>query len=244
MPSMRESPHAAIRASLGLHTKNSKHSHAVLRASGRLYQCVVVTETIGQNSLEKRKKERTQMNKIALIAGLAVAATASADTLLNVDLSVVDQVTFTATAGLSSADASGTDSIGVLLESFFSAPTAAGIFVNGTGDLVAAGNSSDTTPGLFNSSGNTGLNFWSWTDDTSTDFVTGAAAFSGSATWSISSDVYAAMLAGNTSGNIGAFADSDDDTSVVIGQWNVVPAPGAFALLGLGGIAACRRNRA
>tara|TARA_R110000868_G_scaffold241497_2_gene496303 strand:- start:47691 stop:48350 length:660 start_codon:yes stop_codon:yes gene_type:complete len=195
----------------------------------------------------KRKKERTQMNKFATIAGLAIAATAmtaSADVLLNVDLSVVDQVTFTATAGLSSADASGTDNIGVLLEDFFSAPTAAGIFISGTGDLAAAGNSSDATPGLFNGSGNTGLNFWSWTVDTSTDFVTGAVAFTGSATWDVSAAQYADMLAGNTSGNIGAFADTDDDISVVIGQWNVVPAPGAFALLGLGGIAACRRNRA
>ena len=183
------------------------------------------------------------MNKIALIAGLAVAATASADVLLNVDLGVVDQITITATSAASSADASGSDSTGVLLANFFGGAGGNSIFSSGTGDLVANGDSSDGTPGLFNSSGNFGLNFWSWTNDSPSNFVTGTTAFNGSATWDIDSDDYADMLAGNTFGDIIAFADTDDDQGVVIGQWNVIPAPGALAMLGLGGIVAGRRQR-
>ena len=187
------------------------------------------------------------MNKIALIAGLAVAATASADVLMNVDLSVVDQITITATDAASSADASGSDSTGVLLANFFNS-AGPGIFSTGTGDLTAAGDSSDGTPGLFNSAftpsgGSFGLNFWTWTDDASAGFTNGSQAFSGSATWDIDSDDYAAALAGNTFGDIIAFADTDDDQGVVIGQWNVIPAPSAMALLGLGGIVAGRRRR-
>lgn len=188
------------------------------------------------------------MNKFATIAGLAIAATAmnaSAEVLLLVDLSVVDQVTISATDGLSSGDVSGTDSTGVLMADFF---TGAGIGIIdslGAGDLTTAGNTSDGTPGIFNSTGSLGFNFWTWTDDTAISFSAGSVAFTGSATWSLDSDEYAAAIAGNTFGDIYAFADTDDDiaASTLIGQWSVVPAPGSLALLGLGGIAAGRRRR-
>ena len=192
------------------------------------------------------------MNKIATIAGLAVAATAmsaSADVLLNVDLSVVDTITITATAGLSSADTFGGDGTGVYLAEIFST-----LFTDGisdslvSGDLVANGDSSDGSPNLFTrSAGGFGLNIYSWTNDPVSNFVTGTTAFVGSATWTLDSADYADLLAGNSSGDIYAFADSDDDIAPggipIIGQWNVVPAPGAMALLGLGGIVAGRRRR-
>ena len=184
------------------------------------------------------------MNKIALIAGLAVAATgASADVLLCIDLSVENEITITATDGLSSATVSGGDGTGVLMENFFNG-SGIGIFdTAGVGDLTSTGDSSDGSPGLFNSTGSLGLNFWTWTSDDPTDFVAGQVAFEGSATWSLDVDEYAAALAGNTFGDIGAFADTDDDASTIIGQWKVVPAPGSMALLGLGGIVAGRRRR-
>lgn len=190
------------------------------------------------------------MNTIATIAGLAIATTtltASADVLLEIDLSVVNQITITATAGLSSADASGPDTTGVLLQDFFNAPTTVFLNTSGIGDLVANGNSADGNPRLYNELGNTGLNFWAWTTDSSSDFVAGSVAFTGSATWDVLSHRYTEMLAGSTFGDIYAFADTDDDIAtgaVVIGQYNVVPAPGAFALLGLTGLAATRRRRA
>jgi len=190
----------------------------------------------------KRMREQ-KMNKAAVIAIAGLAAAASADVLLNVDLSVVDQISITATSAASSGDITGSDSTGVLLADFFGGAGGNSIFTSGTGDLVANGDSSDGTPGLFNSSGNYGLNFWSWTSDDPSSFFTGTTAFVGSATWDIDSDDYADMLAGNASGDIIAFADTDDDGGVVIGQWNVVPAPGSMALLGLGGIVAGRRRR-
>lgn len=190
------------------------------------------------------------MNKIATIAGLAVAATAmtaSADILLSVDLGVTDQITITATDGLSSATVSGSDGTGVYLADIFSSlSTGAIVDTLVSGDLVANGDSSNGAPNLFTSfAGSFGLNFWSWTNDTPSDFVAGTTGFTGSATWNLDSADYAELLAGNAMGDIYAFADTDDDLpgATVIGQWNVVPTPGSLALLGLGGIAAGRRRR-
>tara|TARA_R110000744_G_C19284854_1_gene553995 strand:+ start:495 stop:1076 length:582 start_codon:yes stop_codon:yes gene_type:complete len=193
------------------------------------------------------------MNTIATIAGLAIATTtltASADVLLEIDLSVVNQITITATGGASSADVSGSTGTGVYLANIFSTLATNGISNNLiSGDLVANGNSSDGTPSLYASITDPGfgLNIWSWTADFTSSFATGTTAFVGSATWDLSTaDYYANLLAGNTSGDIYAFTDRDSGipSATIIGQYNVVPAPGAFALLGLTGIAACRRNRA
>lgn len=187
--------------------------------------------------------------KFAIIAGLAVATTAlsaSADVLLTVDLSVTDEITINATDGLSAATAAGSDSIGVLLADFFNdSSTTSGDTLVG-GDLTSAENSSDGTPDLFSSTTSFGLNFWSWTDDATSTFTEDEVAFLGSATWSITSSVYAAMLAGNTSGNLYFPADTDDDIpgAILLGTWEVaVPAPGALALLALGGMAGTRRRR-
>lgn len=191
------------------------------------------------------------MNKIATIAGLAVAATAmtaSADhILLSIDLSVTDMITISATDNLSAGTVSGGDGTGVLMADFFNGGAGPGIFADGAGDLIAASDvSPDGSPGLFNSTGSVGLNFWSWSSDASSSFTAGSVAFTGSATWSLDSDEYAAMILGNMTGDLFAFADTDDDigASTYIGGWSVkVPAPGSLALLGLGGIAAGRRRR-
>ncbi|MEL7484061.1 MAG: PEP-CTERM sorting domain-containing protein [Planctomycetota bacterium] len=185
----------------------------------------------------------------AAIVATAGGAQGQVDKLLIVDLSVANEVTITATSGASAETISGSDSTGVLLADFFNT-AGPGIFSTGTGDLTSALNTSDGTPGLFNSSftpsatsGSFGLNFWTYTDDATSDFVAGSQAFSGSATWTIDADDYAAALAGNASGDIIAFADTDDDVGVVIGTWNLIPAPSSAALLGLGGLAAARRRR-
>ncbi len=191
------------------------------------------------------------MKKIATIAGLAVAATAmtaSADILLNVDLSVADQVTITATVGNSAADASGNSFTGYLLAGFFNDPSYnADSGGNGVGNLTTSANASSGSPLLFSAWDSFGLNVWNFSADSSVGVTGGSQAFVGSATWSgLDSDEYAAMLAGNTSGDIYFNADTDNDIAggaVFIGTWNVVPAPSSMALLGLGGIAAGRRRR-
>ncbi|MBL4809902.1 MAG: PEP-CTERM sorting domain-containing protein [Phycisphaerales bacterium] len=194
------------------------------------------------------------MNKIATITGLAVAATAmsaSADmsgasnSLLNIDLRVVNQITITAKDGVSLASVTGSDSLGVYMADFYNSDPGSILETLVGGDLVSAGTISDGTPNLYSFTGNFGLNFWSWTDDSPSVFTAGSLAFTGSATWTLTAEDYANLLSGNTTGSIYAFADSDDDIAgaSLIGTWKVIPAPSSLALLGLGGIVAGRRRR-
>lgn len=187
------------------------------------------------------------MNKIALIAGLAVAATASADVLLEVDLTVVDQLTITATTGNSAVSVSGSNFTGFLLDGLSAGTSGTSGTSVVSADLSTAANASDGSPSLFIASGgsDTGLNVWSFSTDSTVSVTAGAQAFAGTATWSISSALYASLTAGATSGNIYFPADDSGDIAgaELLGTYNVVPAPSAMALLGLGGIVAGRRRR-
>ncbi len=181
----------------------------------------------------------------AAVSVAMFAGAAQADDLLLIDLSVANQMTITATDGLSSANASASSFSGVLLAGFFNNTSTGLAITNGVGDLTVAGTVSDGSPSLFHASGSAGLNIWSFTNG-SPSFTAGSLAFTGSATWTVDAASYADMLSGNLSGNIYSPADSDDDigSATLIGTYNVVPAPSAFALLGLGGLAATRRRRA
>ncbi|MBO6514731.1 MAG: PEP-CTERM sorting domain-containing protein [Phycisphaerales bacterium] len=186
------------------------------------------------------------MNKIATIAGLAVAAsamTASADVLLLVDLSVADTITISATDGVSSADGSASNFTGFLLAGFYNTLGAGIADTSVSGDLSTAANASDGSADIFNGGSSFGLNVWSVSTDSTLGVTAGATAFAGSTTWTVSAADYAELLAGNMSGDIIFGADTDDDDGVNIGTWAIVPAPGSLALLGLGGIAAGRRRR-
>ena len=193
-----------------------------------------------------QKKRENEMKKTAMIAIAALTSVASAEVLLEVDLSVADTITITATNGLSAVTATGSTFTGVLLADFFTGAGGGGFIDSaGIGNLTSAANASDGSPGIFNSSGNFGLNIWAWTADSDSSFTAGSVAFTGAATWALDSADYADLLAGNTSGDIYFEADTDDDipSARILGTWNVVPAPSALALLGLGGIAAGRRRR-
>ncbi|MBL4809623.1 MAG: PEP-CTERM sorting domain-containing protein [Phycisphaerales bacterium] len=194
------------------------------------------------------------MNKIAIIAGLALTAsamTASAvETLLDIDLSVTNQLTITATGSNALVTASGSNFTGFLLAGFLNAADAgAGPGISdGVGDLTTANQTSDLGPSIFNGGSSVGINIWAFTaggvDATTT---AGFAAFSGSATWTVDASVYAALLNGNINGDVYLNADTDDDIGaggILIGAWGVkIPAPGSMALLGLGGLVAGRRRR-
>ena len=185
-------------------------------------------------------------------AVLAVAGTASAteiQKLLVVDLSVPNQITVSATDGNSAVDVSGSDGIGFYLADFYAGDGAALIETLVGGDLTSFLNTSDGTPNIFRGGGGTdpGLNIWSYTDDATSDFLAGTQAFSGSATWTLSDDMYADMIAlGERSGEVYFVADTVDDLpdAFVLGEYNVIiPTPGAAGLLGLAGLAAVRRRR-
>ena len=184
---------------------------------------------------------------IGLVAG---AASAQLDVVLIVDISVANQITISATSGVSAATVSGSDTTGFYLADFFTSD-GGGTF-NDTlvaGDLTSAENTSDGSPLLFRGTFpalDTGLNVFTYTDDADSEFVAGNQAFSGSATWTVDADDYADILSANMSGTEFFPADTSDDIAagaVAIGTYTVIPAPASAALLGLGGLAAARRRR-
>jgi hypothetical protein len=187
-----------------------------------------------------------KMNVLAVIAATGLVSVASADVLLSVDLSVTDQITITATNGLSSADATASNFTGYLLADFFADASVTPADTSVSGDLSTAANASDGSPDIFSGSTSFGFNIWSFSTDGSVSVTAGDIAFAGSSTWTVGASDYAAMLAGNTSGDIYFGADTDDDIAggaTFIGTWNVVPAPSSLALIGLGGLVAGRRRR-
>ncbi|MGB1308003.1 MAG: T9SS type A sorting domain-containing protein [Oceanihabitans sp.] len=64
---------------------------------------------------------------------------------------------------------------------------------------------------------------WTYTDDPTSDFVTGTQAFSGSATWTVDPAEYTAMLAAPASGNIYFTADDVTDLpgATLLGTYSV-----------------------
>lgn len=192
----------------------------------------------------------TRQGSVCAIATLALFATgAQADDLLLIDLSVPNQITITATAGLSAATISGGDTTGVYLDNFYGvAGGSLSTTSTGAGNLTNAENPSDGSPALFRGGGgsDTGLNIFSWSSDVTVTFTAGELAFTGSGTWALDAPEYADMLAGNTTGNLYFPADTADDVAnaTLLGTYRVIPAPGAATLLGIGlGLGAVRRRR-
>jgi hypothetical protein len=194
------------------------------------------------------------MKRVALSIALAmIASVASADDLLIIDLSVTDQITITATDGLSDVTTTGSDVTGVYFEDFYAGPGSALTETLVAGDITNAENPADFTPELFRGGGGSdpGLNLWSWSTDFTVSFTAGETAFTGSATWTLDSAAYADMLAGGaTGGDIYFAADTEDDLpgAQVIGTYavvtNAIPEPGSAALIGFAmGLMAVRRRR-
>jgi uncharacterized protein (TIGR03382 family) len=181
------------------------------------------------------------------VLATAGAASAGDALLLEVDLSVLNQITITATDGASSATASGSEFTGVLLADIVVGDAGSSAIFTGMGDLAPALNTSDMSAQTFISGGtDTGLNIWEMTDGSTNDFEAGMQAFSGSTTWEVSEGMYNALAAPGTFGTIYSGADDSGDipNATAIGRYVIVPAPGAAALLGLAGVAGVRRRRA
>lgn len=194
-------------------------------------------------------KMNTQGRMIGAAASIAVLSTgAMADHLLTIDLSVVDQITITATGGTSLVTTSGSDTTGIYFENFYggSGDSLSATLVSG--DLTNAENPTDNSPALFRAGGGTdaGLNMWSFSSDSTVTFTAGSLAFVGSATWSLDANEYADMLAGMSGGNIWFAADDAGDLSsaMVLGSYAVIPSPGVLSLAGLGlGLGMMKRRR-
>ena len=150
------------------------------------------------------------------------------DDLLIIDLSTENQVTITATTAASAATTSGGTTTGFLFENFFAAAGTQAIGTTtyvGTPTLTAASVPTDNSPALFRS-GNTdaGMNIWSYSATSPTTFTEGSQAFTGEATWSITPELYAAMLTAPENGNIYFPADSSDDipSATLLGTYSVI----------------------
>lgn len=199
---------------------------------------------------------KTRLKYTALLLSASVLAPLShAAIVLNVDLNTLNQVTISATPGLSSATLSGDDDIGVYLHNFY---PVAGSFLIATlvsGNLTNFENPSDGTPSLFRggAGSDTGLNVFSWSSDAAVSFTTGSLAFVGSATWTLSNAMYTDMLAGPTGGDLYFPADEIAvlGGATVIGQWSksasVIPEPSTYiaiaGMFGLGAFIVIRRRK-
>lgn len=171
-----------------------------------------------------------------------MVSTAQAAVVLQLDLSTVNQVTISATSGLSLVSKSGSDGDGVYLKDFFGTQvfSTSGSSRLAGANLVYFNATSDGSPSLYrDDDDDPGLNIWSMDNGTPdpASFTSGVQAFKGSATWSLTAQQYAVFLQAPTSGDVYAFADSIDDLNggpQVIGQYSVVPEPTSMAIFGLG----------
>ncbi len=193
-------------------------------------------------------KNATKWGLMASVVIVSFAGTANADDLLIIDLTVANQVTISATQGLSAITASGPDTIGVYFDQFYNGAGSSLTATLVSGNITNFQNPSDFTPSLFRggAGADTGLNLWSFSSAATVTFTAGQQAFTGSGTWNLSAAMYNDMLNGNQSGDLYFPADTADDISsaVLLGTWRVVPTPSALSLLGIGlGMGAARRRR-
>jgi len=205
----------------------------------------------------KRISMKFKHNLFGLLLPIVLAVfavDAKADLLLIVDLTTTNQVSITATGGLSAVTTSGSDTTGVYFQDFYSGSGNDLSDILVAGDLTNAENPTDNTAELFRGGfgTDTGLNLWSFSSDSTVSFTAGSLAFTGSGTWTLDAPSYADMLSGNISGNLYFPADTVDDLSgaQLLGTYSVVktdavPEPATFSLIaaGLLGLAALRRRR-
>jgi hypothetical protein len=168
---------------------------------------------------------------VTVPVNLTVTGGSSGGELLTVDLSTVNQITVTATSGLSMATVSGSTTTGWLFENFFANAGSQGIgspTIVGTATLTAASVPPDGSPSLFRGSDtDDGLNIWSYSATGTTSITAGQVAFTGTATWSVSPAFYAALLTAPSSGNIYFPADTSDDiaSAQLLGTYAVINGP-------------------
>lgn len=154
--------------------------------------------------------------------------------VLVIDLSVANQVTISGTSGVSMNDATGSTTTGFYFQDFLvntpSLPIGTPAIV-GTATLAPASVSSNGNPRLYHNStsADPGLNIWGYSSTTTTTFTAGQTAFAGTATWTLSPEVYIDFLQAPATGNVYFPADeaSDLGTAVQIGTYRVIfPAGG------------------
>jgi len=173
-------------------------------------------------------------------AVLSVSGFANSALVLLVDLTVEDQLTISATSGLSLATVSGSDTVGFSLMDLLGSSGFSDTLVSGS--LTSANQTSNGSPILSNSGGSNNLNVWGITDDPFMTFTAGSLAFSGQVMTNVDAATYANLLAGQISGDVLApfdnFIVTDESQASLIGTWERVvqdvPEPSTLAIFALG----------
>ena len=151
------------------------------------------------------------------------------DDLLVIDLTTENQVTITATSEVSAATISGGTTTGFYFEGLLADAGVQAVGTTtyvGTPTLTAASVPTDNSPSLFRGDSNAdpGMNIWGYSSTSTTTFTSGSQAFSGDATWSISPELYAALLTAPEGGNVYFPADdaADISTATLLGTYRVI----------------------
>ena len=146
------------------------------------------------------------------------------DVLIEIDLSVVNQITVNSTTGVSNATITGSNITGFYLANFFNDNSS--VFETlVAGDLTTTFNPSDFSPNLFRGGADDpGFNIWSISVDTDISFESGVQAFTGTGIWTVDATLYAALLNANPTGEIYFPADTEDDLAgaTLIGAYEIL----------------------
>ena len=177
--------------------------------------------------------------KISVAVPLMSAA-AAPEILLVVDLSVQDRITITGTTGLSSGTVSGSSFDGFYLKDLFSNAGSVQVPPNpgysGTPTLTAASVATNNSPRMYRANTtDPGLNIWGYSAAGPSTFTAGQQAFTGRATWTVSTAVYNEMLTAPVAGG-GVYFVADSvgmlGTATLLGRYSVIkPAPAQENLL-------------
>ena len=172
----------------------------------------------------------------AAIGFLASEAIGQVNLLLEVDLSVNNQITINAANGVSAVTIEGSDTTGFYFDNFFNEDGAV-VEALVSGNLTTTLNLTDDSPNLFRgSSTDPGLNIWSLSIDDVLNFESGIQAFTGTGTWDVEPELYAIFLSANQAGDIYFPADTVDDLmdATIIGSYLVFK--GGSCAFGLGDV--------
>ena len=121
--------------------------------------------------------------------------------MLTVNLTTTNQITITATTGVSAATVSGSTTTGFYFQNMFAN---AGTFAFGattlvSGNLTAASVPTDNSPALFRlNNTDPGLNVFSYSATATSTFTAGQLAFTGAGTWTVTAAAYTALLTSPT----------------------------------------------
>jgi hypothetical protein len=181
---------------------------------------------------------------LGLVAAAALAAGNSAQAAVVLTFDPVT-ATFTSTTANSLVDiANAQSSLGISLDGFFTSVPFEQRIDADSSTLISTLNifqKLDTAEANFSGGGTNDLNLWGSGGNNRLTFATTSRAFTGGLTISGLNAFSAQLPALGTTGDI--YVGDPTNPGSVIGQWQVVPEPSTFALLGLAGLGLLRRRR-